>query len=225
MKVSALLPGGDRRGSKLPTSHTLHYWLPPLFLAFLPPGGGGEVFLGNLGGDVLPGSQILTLFQTVKCYYPHPFSGLKLLTLVYNPFQIRILSCFIVHLQLKWQICSYTPVVPLKTIPGSRQKCARSIPFFRLKWPNNPTLWGSTIWPLKGSTIPGLPPFRPFSIAKYYTQALTSSTFRTPTTHILPATYPSGLPNPRPLPPMNALEENNKDFTVPLTLAYNFKKT
>ena len=29
-----------------------------------------------------------------------------------------------------------------------------------------------------------------------------------PLTHIPPATYPSGLPNPRPLPPMNALEES-----------------
>ena len=57
-------------------------------------------------------------------------------------------------------------------------------------------------------------------------QALTSSTFRTPTTHIPPAAYPSGLPtrpppthipptaypsglpNPRPLLPMNDLQES-----------------
>ena len=56
-------------------------------------------------------------------------------------------------------------------------------------------------------------------------QALTSSTFRTPTTHIPPAAYPSGLPNPRHLSPMNALEESITDFSVPLMLAYNFKET
>ena len=41
----------------------------------------------------------------------------------------------------------------------------------------------------------------------------------------LPAAYPSGLPNPRPLPPMNALEASITDFSVPLMLAYNFKET
>ena len=37
---------------------------------------------------------------------------------------------------------------------------------------------------------------RLFSVAKYYTQALTFSSFRTPTTHIPPAAYPSWLPTP-----------------------------
>ena len=48
-----------------------------------------------------------------------------------------------------------------------------------------------------------------------------------PPTHIPPAAYPSGLPKPHPLPPMNALEESItcRDFAVPLILAYNFKET
>ena len=45
-----------------------------------------------------------------------------------------MLSCFLVHLELKWQIRLYTPVVPLKTIPGSRPKCAKSILFFSWDW-------------------------------------------------------------------------------------------
>ena len=45
---------------------------------------------------------------------------------------------------MKRQIRSYTPVVPLKTIPGSRPKWAKSIPAFRPKRRRNHTLWGST---------------------------------------------------------------------------------
>ena len=51
-----------------------------------------------------------------------------------------MLSCFLVHLELKWQIHLYTPVVPLKTIPGSRPKCAKSIPFFSRDWKGPITL-------------------------------------------------------------------------------------
>ena len=49
-----------------------------------------------------------------------------------------MLSCFLVHLEL--QIHLYTPVVPLKTIPGSRPKCAKSIPFFSRDWKGPITL-------------------------------------------------------------------------------------
>ena len=35
------------------------------------------------------------------------------------------------HLELKWTVCSYTPVVPLKTIADSSPKWAKSIPVFR----------------------------------------------------------------------------------------------
>ena len=37
MKVSALLSGGTGGGAKLPTSHTLHYWLLPLFSCLPSP--------------------------------------------------------------------------------------------------------------------------------------------------------------------------------------------
>ena len=36
-------------------------------------GGGGVVFREILGGGVPPGFQILTLFQTKKIHFPHPF--------------------------------------------------------------------------------------------------------------------------------------------------------
>ena len=39
----------------------------------LKPGG---VLLGILDGGVSPALQILTLFQTKKCHFPHPFSDL-----------------------------------------------------------------------------------------------------------------------------------------------------
>ena len=50
----------------------------PFFLAFLPSG----VFMGNLGGDVPPGSQNPDLISDKNFHYPHLFSDLKLLTFV-----------------------------------------------------------------------------------------------------------------------------------------------
>ena len=41
-------------------------------------GGGGGLLLGILGGGMLPVLQNLTLFQTVKFNFPHPFSDLAL---------------------------------------------------------------------------------------------------------------------------------------------------
>ena len=98
MKVSALLSGGTGGGAKLPTSHTLHYWPLPLFSCLPPPVG---YFWETLGGDEPPGSQNPDLILDKNFHYPNPFSDLKLLTFVQNPFQIRILSCFLVHLELK----------------------------------------------------------------------------------------------------------------------------
>ena len=52
----------------------------------------------------------------------------------WNPFLIRILLAFLlIHLELKRQIRSYSPVVPSKTIPDSRLKWRKSIPVFRPK--------------------------------------------------------------------------------------------
>ena len=54
--------------------------LSPLLLAIthllLPPGGGGKYYWEFLVGVCSPVLQILTLFQTKKCNFPHPFSDL-----------------------------------------------------------------------------------------------------------------------------------------------------
>ena len=39
-------------------------------------GGGGGLLLGIVGGGVPPVLQILTLFETKKWHFPHPFSDL-----------------------------------------------------------------------------------------------------------------------------------------------------
>ena len=61
MEISTLLSGGAGGGAKLPTSHTLHYWLPPLFPC-LPSlvGYSWEILVGMYR----PVLKILTLFQT-----------------------------------------------------------------------------------------------------------------------------------------------------------------
>ena len=121
------------------------------------------------------------------------------------------------------------PTSSLENHSWFQTKMCKVYTFFRLKWPNNPTLWGSTylygFW--KGVPSPGFPPFRPFSIAKYYMQALTSSTFRTPTTHIPPAAYTSGLPTPPPpltsllLPILlDSLSPPLKSLVLPILLSY-----
>ena len=52
---------------------------------------------------------------------------------------------FLIHLELKRQIRSYTPVIPSKTIPNSKPKWAKCISVFnRPKKRKNHTLWGGT---------------------------------------------------------------------------------
>ena len=80
------------------------------------------------------GSKIHTLFQTylsrnhviIGTYIRTPTK--KFLKSISNSHQ---LSRFLFHLDLKQQIRSYTPVVPLKAIPNSRPKWAKSLPVFR----------------------------------------------------------------------------------------------
>ena len=55
---------------------------------------------------------------------------------------MRILSFFLNHLELKQLKRSHVPIVPSKTIPDSRPKCAKSTPVFRPKRHINHTLWG-----------------------------------------------------------------------------------
>ena len=97
-------------------------------------------FLEFLVGVCRPVPQILTLFQTKKCHFPHPFSDLapeihtRFQTFVVA-FKLRIsaevknsarmiyfgyFSFFTIHLELKRQIRLYAFRVPLKTIPDLR---------------------------------------------------------------------------------------------------------
>ena len=57
---------------------------------------------------------------------------------------IRILFLFLIQLELKRQIPSYTPAVYSKTIPDSRPKWAKSISVFGQKRGKNHTLWDGT---------------------------------------------------------------------------------
>ena len=59
-------------------------------------------------------------------------------------FEFAYFSFFLSHLVLKQEIRSYTPVVPLDTIPDSIPKWSKSISVFRPKRRKNHTLWGGT---------------------------------------------------------------------------------
>ena len=131
-----------------------------------------------------------------------------------------MLSCFLVHLELKWQIRLYTPVVPLKTIPGSRPKCAKSILFFSWDWNGPITLSFEAVhiymaskreyhprgflpldfFQLQNITrklwLPALLELPP--LISLLQPILLGSLPPPPPTHIPPAAYPSGLPNPPP---------------------------
>ena len=93
----------------------------------LPEGGG---LLGILGGVCHPVPQILILFKTKKCHFPHPFSNLafrqKIMTSLLrleskpknssNPFRIRIFfSFFLIWKRNDKFIRSYTPHFETKT--------------------------------------------------------------------------------------------------------------
>ena len=110
-------------------------------------GGGGGYSWEFLVGVCSPVLLILTLFQTKKCHFSHPYSDLpstihtqsqtwplrnchhyldwnnnkkQFLKSISN--SLISLSFFLSHLVLKQEIRSYTPVVPLDTIPDSIPK-------------------------------------------------------------------------------------------------------
>ena len=62
----------------------------------------------------------------------------------------------------------------------------------------------SLLQPILLGSLPPLPDSYPSSCLSFWAPYPPPP----PTTHIPPAAYPSGLPNPRPLPPMNAFEES-----------------
>ena len=127
-----------------------------MFLSYFPEGFSRKFLVGMCR----PVLQILSLFQTKKCYFPHPFSDLEMVTkhnitclhkteimsslLRLKPPQTSN-SCytfFLIPLELKRRTRWYTIVVPLLTKPDSRPIWAKSIPLFRPKRRKNPTLWG-----------------------------------------------------------------------------------
>ena len=63
-----------------------------------------------------------------------------------NAFRIRIVlfRTYSFGIEMINKLHSYTPIVPLKTIPSSRQKWANLIPVFRPKRPKTHTRWVST---------------------------------------------------------------------------------
>ena len=137
-----------------------------IFKGIIKPGGDySQEFLVGVCRPVL---QILTLFQTKKCHFPHPFSdqtskihtrfqtcplGRNYVIITYLEhkqkniqihFEFPYFSFFLTHLELERKIRSYGPVVPSKTIHDSGPKWAESIPLFRPKRRKNPTRWGGT---------------------------------------------------------------------------------
>ena len=94
-----------------------------------------------------PVLQILTLFQTKKCNFPHPFTDLAFTQKLcyhyldksankkfFKSISNSHFSLSLTYLEWKRWVRSYTPVVPSKTIP----------PFFRPKRRRNPAWWGGT---------------------------------------------------------------------------------
>ena len=93
MKVSALIAGGTGGDINfLPPIPCITGSRPPFFLS----SSHGGVFLGNLGGDVPPGSQNPDPISDKKFHF-RP----KITYICLKSFQIRISSCFLVHLELK----------------------------------------------------------------------------------------------------------------------------
>ena len=59
-------------------------------------------------------------------------------------FEFAYFSFFLIHLELKRPMRSYTPVISSKSLTNSRPKWAKSMPVFRPLRLKNPTPWGCT---------------------------------------------------------------------------------
>ena len=107
------------------------------------------VLLAILGGGEPPGSpnpdpipEQKTSFST-PVFKPDPLNPYLFSDLAFRK-KFAYFCLVLIHLELKPQIRSYTPVVPSKTIPDSRPKWAKCIPLFRPKRPKNHILWVGT---------------------------------------------------------------------------------
>ena len=121
----------------------------------------GGYFWKFMVGVCRPVLQILTLFQTKKCYFPHPFSDLAFRAKLCHHYQIRektkkffkcvsnshISSSFLFTWNSNDKYVYTLPQFPRKPYPipdQNRQSVypRRCIPVFRPKRPQNPTCWG-----------------------------------------------------------------------------------
>ena len=107
-----------------------------MFLSYFPEGFSRKFLVGMCH----PVLQILTLFQTKKCYFPYPFSDLEMVTkhnitclhkteIMSSLLRLKLhqtsnsyYTFFLISLELKRRTRWYTTVVPLLTIPVSRPK-------------------------------------------------------------------------------------------------------
>ena len=130
------------------------------------------VLLKNLNGGVPTGSPNPNPVSDQKSNFPPPLSDLatKLQTRCQawnylgwkaNKILYAYYSFFLIHLEWKRQIRSYTSVVPSKILPDSGPKWVKCIPVFRPKRPKNPTVWGGTYLCGLYKGVPTPPPHPP----------------------------------------------------------------
>ena len=120
--------------------------------------------MGKSGGRY---SLLLTLFQTIKCHFPHPFSYpeeviKRNLTCLHKTaviiaeirtstkkihFEFAYYTCLHIHVELKRRTRSCKTVVN-STTPDSRPKKAKFVPVFGPKRLKNPT-FGAAYTPIR----------------------------------------------------------------------------
>ena len=125
---------------------------------YVDPRGGGYSW-EFLVGVYHPVLQILTLFLTKKCHFPHPFSDLASIKLCHQWLTLERqhkgllqsisnshinLFFFLFLLGIETTNTFVHSVVPAKTITDSRPKWVNSISDFRHKRHKNYALWGGT---------------------------------------------------------------------------------
>ena len=136
----------------------------PFFLAFLPQWG----ISGKSWWDVPPGSQTPDLISDKNFHYPHLFSALKLLHLfkILSNSHIILLSC---SFGIKMTNTFIHSRSSLANHSWFQTKMCKVYTLFQTETAQKPSPLRQyiPIWLLKGSTIPGFPPFRLFSITKY----------------------------------------------------------
>ena len=107
--------------------------------------------IGILGGRGVcrPVLQVLTLFQTKKCHFPHRFKTWPVRNYVTITVRRLTLKRFLkTHFEFAYMIL--TPVVPSKTIPEYRPNRAKVYARFQTKTAKKPYPLGRHIYSLSG---------------------------------------------------------------------------